>query len=194
VGRPLPWAGSPDVDARVRRCAPRVSALVSQNADARPGVVVERVTPAALDVWLDEVLVGAVLEAGVGDVRDQLLAGSLVVGDRLAARLTLAFFTGVSTRGSQMPSLLPSPIAAGSASGCVNWRARSRGQVLWTRLRSLLAPKTRTRRSASRDESPLRPARTWRRKCARGSSVSALKSCCSTAYARVSRVGSSWIV
>jgi hypothetical protein len=81
-----------------------------------------------------------------------------------------------------------------SASGCVNWRARSRGQVLWTRLRSLLAPKTRTRRSASRDESPLRPARTWRRKCARGSSVSALKSCCSTSYARVSRVGSSWIV
>ena len=68
--------------------------LVGQDADARPGVVVERVAPAALDVWLDEVLVGAVVEAGVGDVRDQLLAGSHVIGDRLSAGLTLRLLHG----------------------------------------------------------------------------------------------------
>src|ERR1700680_145154 len=73
--------------------------LVSQNRDVGPRVVVERVPPTALDVRLDEVLIGAVLQARVGDVGDELLAGGLVISDGLRAGLGLRLLDrGVDAR------------------------------------------------------------------------------------------------
>jgi hypothetical protein len=44
-----------------------------------------------------------------------------------------------------------------SASGCVNWAARSLGQVRRVRLSSSFGPTTRSRRAASREDSPPAP-------------------------------------
>src|ERR1017187_7685296 len=68
--------------------------LVGQDADACPVVVEERVAPTTLDVWLDEVLVGSVLEVRVANVSDQLLARDLEVTDLLAAGLALGLGHG----------------------------------------------------------------------------------------------------
>src|SRR5665213_1859804 len=95
VGEPATAAGSPDDTRPIPRCwGLGVPVLVGRDADARPGVVVERVAPTTLDVWLDEVLVRPVLEVRVRHVGDQLLAGGLVVGNRLRAGLTLRLVDG----------------------------------------------------------------------------------------------------